>query len=71
MTQTFADRHDADLTTVGTDQANLIAGDLLVYPFPGHYLSGTCSSPCSPDYKNLLLTGNEKGETEMASPASQ
>jgi len=51
------------LFTVSTDQTDFIRIDLIVDPLFGNNFLGFGLATFDPDYKNLLLTGKESGET--------
>jgi len=59
------------LSSVSSDQANFVRNDLIVDPLFGNNFLGSGLAFFNPDYKNLLLTGNERGETIVVPPASQ
>jgi hypothetical protein len=50
------------LFTIRADQANLIGSNLLINSLFRYHFLGLSLETLNPDYKNLLLTGNEEGE---------
>jgi hypothetical protein len=61
------------LSAIGTNQANFIRIDLVVNTLFWNYFLGPGFTLFDPDYKNLLLTGNETGGILISRipPASQ
>jgi hypothetical protein len=62
------------LFAIGTNQADFIRQYLVVDPFFWNNFLGSGLSFLDPDYKNLLLTGNERGgilKCLRTPPASQ